>query len=111
MACNENLSLEVKDVIKYDYLRPFVINNYTEFEGHHNLDSEDFQFSYRTNNVTSTLSKIEENASKNGWQRRDLHKKIVSYSKKINIFESKPSLVVVILKIKKNDDRIYFEVN
>ena len=110
LACNENLKLTEKDVVKYHYLRPFIVKNYTEFDGYHNLDSEEFQFSYKTNNMINTLSLIEMKTIKEGWSKSNLGKNAISYSKNIILFESKSSLVVVILKMHENDDRIYFKV-
>ena len=108
-SCNENLNLNEKDVAKYDYLKPFLSNNKTDFEGRHNIDSEDFEFNYKVGNTKSALNEIDAKARKESWSKRSLDANTTSYSKKIKIFESGASLVIVNIKIL-NDDRIYFEV-
>ncbi len=109
-SCNENLSLKEEDVLKYDYLKPFVSCNKIDFKGNHNIDSEDFAFSYEVENTKSVFKQIDERAKKESWNRRDLNTNTISYSKEIEIFKSELSLVVVNIKILENDNRIYFEV-
>ncbi|WP_310554791.1 hypothetical protein [Flavobacterium sp.] len=109
-ACNENLSLNEEDVIKYDYLKPFISSDKVGFKGNHNIDSEDFEFSYEVENTKSVLNEIDERAKKESWNKRNLNANTISYSKEIEIFKSQLSLVVVNIKILENDDRIYFEV-
>lgn len=109
-ACNENLSLNEKDVVKYGYLKPFLSSNRTGFKGNHNIDSEDFEFSYEVENTKNVLNEIDERAKKESWNKRILNTNTISYSKEIEIFKSALSLVVVNIKILENDDRIYFEV-
>lgn len=109
-SCNENLSLNEKDVIKYDYLKPFLISNKTDFEGKHNIDTEDFEFSYEVVNTKRVLNEIDEKAKRESWHKRNLNTNTISYSKEIEIFKSELSLVVVNIKILENDNRIYFEI-
>jgi hypothetical protein len=109
-SCNENLSLKEEDVVKYDYLKPFLSSNKINFKGNHNIDSEDFEFSYEVENTKRILKEIDEKAKKESWNKSNLSSTTISYSKKIEIFKSELSLVVVNIKILENDNRIYFEV-
>ena len=109
-TCNENLSLNEKDVVKYDYLKPFLSSNKVGFKGNHNIDYEDFEFSDEVENTKSVLNEIDERAKKENWNKRNLNANTISYSKEIEIFKSIVNLVVVNIKILENDDRIYFEV-
>jgi len=109
-TCNENLSLNEKDVVKYDYLKPFLSSNKVGFKGNHNIDYEDFEFSDEVENTKSVLNEIDERAKKENWNKRNLNANTISYSKEIEIFKSEVNLVVVNIKILENDDRIYFEV-
>jgi len=111
LSCNENLNLQEKDVKKYDYLKPFVANNVFNLKGKHNIDSEDFEFSYKVSNVQTTLSKIKEKSNIEGWQSHFVDIKTTSYSKKVKLFEAESTLVVVNVMLKDKDDRIYFKVN
>ena len=109
-SCNENLSLKEEDVLKYDYLQPFVLSNKIDFAGQHNIDSEVFEFSYRVENIKNVLKEIDYRAKRENWNKQDIKGNNISYSKKIEIFKSKLTLVVVHIKILENEDRIYFEV-
>lgn len=109
-ACNENLRLNKNDVLKYDYLKPFISSNNTRFEGSHNLDTENFEFSYKVENTENVLNEIDKKAKKENWIKSKLNVNNISYSKKIEIFDSELSLVVVNINLLKNDKRIYFEV-
>jgi hypothetical protein len=109
-SCNENLSLKEEDVLKYDYLKPYLSANKIDFKGNHNIDSEDFEFSYKVENIKNILTEIDRKAKKESWNKRNLNTNTFSYSKKVEIFKSKLSLVVVNIKILENDNRIYFEV-
>ncbi|GEM_PF-1534127 len=109
-SCNENLSLNEKDVVKYDYLKPFLSKDKSDFKGNHNIDSEDFEFSYIVSNTKNTLHEIDEKAMEEGWNKRSINSNTISYTKQIKIFESELSLVVVYIKFFKNNNRIHFEV-
>ncbi|MPT36157.1 MAG: hypothetical protein E2604_13985 [Flavobacterium sp.] len=109
-SCNENLNLNERDVVKYDYLKPFLSKEKNDFKGNHNIDSENFEFSYIVDNTKNTLSEIDEKATKEGWNKRNIDSNTISYTKQIQIFESELSLVVVNVKFSKNNDRINFEV-
>lgn len=109
-ACNENLSLNEKDVVKYDYLKPFLSSNKTGFKGKHNIDSEYFIFSYEVGNTKGVLNEIDERAKNENWNKLNLNANTISYSKEIEIFSTELSLVVVNITILENDKRIYFEV-
>lgn len=109
-SCNENLSIKEEDIVKYDYLKPFLSSDKTNFKGYHNIDSEDFEFSYEVVNTKNALKEINQKANKENWVRLDLSKNNISYSRQIEIFKSELSLVVVNIKILENDKRIYFEV-
>lgn len=109
-SCNENLSLKEKDVLKYDYLKPFIVSKKINFKGNHNIDDENFEFSYKVEDTKNILKEINHNANKAHWIIQDLSTNKISYSKQIKIIKSTLSSVVVNIKILENDDRIYFEV-
>ena len=90
-SCNENLSLKEEDVVKYNYLEPFLSSNKIDFKGNHNIDSEDFEFSYQVKNTKSVLNEIDEKAKKENWNKSNLNTNTISYSKKIGIFKSELS--------------------
>lgn len=110
IACNENLRLNEVDVEKYDYLKPFLVNNKTDFKGNHNIDSENFTFSYEVQNIKRALNEIDQKATEESWNRSNLNRNTISYSKEIEIFKSTLSVIVVKITILENDERIYFKV-
>lgn len=108
-ACNENLKLNENDILKHEYLKPFILIRKSAFKGSHNIDSEKFEFSYKVKNIQNAIIEIDERAEKEKWIKKN-NTNIISYSKKIEIYKSELTIVTVYIKVLKSSNIIYFEV-
>lgn len=110
VSCDENLKLTVEDVKKLEYLNVFISNEFKKFEGHHNIDSELFEFSYEVENLNLFLHSLDENAINQNWNNKQIAKNSLLYFKKIKIFESEKKTVKVYVSFSSDNNRIYFKV-
>lgn len=104
VSCKDIIEQKEKDILKYDYLNPFMIYDERFIQGKLDLDNNILLYSYDVNNVESTMNIIDENAKKEGWKKeKDV------YIKKININEYLIKKVKVSIKI--DNKRIIFMVS
>ena len=85
-SCSDNIYQKEKDLLKYDYLFPFIIKDGEYVKGVLNVDTNELTYYYKVKDIKYTLNNIETEASLNGWKNNNIYqKKICIYSDSFEI--------------------------
>lgn len=102
-SCSDIVSQRQEDLLKYDYLYPFVIKEGEYIKGTLNLDTNELTYSYKVKDLSVSLSNIEKKAHDEGW------KKVGNkYEKEVIIYGNYKEIIRV--GVQKQGDKIKIDV-
>ncbi len=110
-SCNDTVKLKEEDVVKYDWLRPFVININDEFYGTHDIENNILKFNYNVNNPENIISKFDKIAISEKWQINKINNATRAYSKEILIYGYTMKKITIQINYSKDENKIFFNVN
>jgi len=102
-SCNSNIKIKEKDILKYEWLKPFILKNKCIFDdGYHDLDLGTMYFSYSYTNIVqmdSVLFYFDEIAKIENWDLNSKLKDKRIYSKKIDLYPAFDDEIVLQIRI------------
>lgn len=108
ISCDK-IKVSPEDVIKYDWLNPFVFDiEKNSFEGTHDIDTGQLKFNYKLVKSNNILNKLDSIALTEKWEIKNKTLNSRQYIKNIILYES--SLERIVIDIKTEGNSIFFNV-
>ena len=110
-SCTENVALKQEDVMKIDWLKPFIMGVASDFDGTHDIDNGALTFSYKTTQTNDIISALDEVSLLEEWKVDKMNDLTRVYTKNILMYGDtfKTTTIYVIYD---SDSRIIkFKVN
>jgi hypothetical protein len=104
LSCSDKIKQKEKDILKYEYLTPFVLKGQNFINGNLDIDNNHLIYSYEVFDVVGELNRINNQAITEGWERRKN-----GYSKYIPIYDN--SGETIYLSITTIGNKIEFNVS
>lgn len=110
-SCGDTVKLKQEDVVKYEWLKPFVIEVKANFEGTHDIDNGSLKFTYKVEDTKYLISKLDKISMVEKWSVNQLNDTMRVYTKDILMYGevSKKTNITVIYY--DNKRKVSFEVN
>lgn len=110
-SCNDNVQLKKEDVLKYDWLKPFVIEIKNEFEGTHNIDNGILKFNYRVKNSKAIILKLDKISFAEKWKINKVNDTTRIFTKNILIYGETIKKTDVTVSYHISENKLFFDVN
>jgi hypothetical protein len=110
-SCNESVQLKQEDVIKYDWLRPFVIEINNGFEGTHNIDNGILNFNYNVKDSNEIILKLDNVSLIEKWKINIVNDSTRIFTKDILIYGETLKRTNILVNFKRSENKLYFEID
>lgn len=110
-SCNDNIQLKKEDVIKYDWLQPFLIEIKSEFEGIHNVDKGILKFNYSIKNPEEIILKLDNVALVENWTVNKVNDSTRIFTKNILIYGETLKKTNILVNFHQSENKLYFNIN
>ena len=108
-SCNDNVQLKKEDVLKYDWLKPFVIEIKNEFKGTHNIDNGILKFHYSVRDSKAIISKLDKISFSEKWKVNRVNNTTRIYTKNILIYGETIKETKIFVSYHSSEKKLYFE--
>ncbi|WP_353151755.1 hypothetical protein [Flavobacterium sp.] len=109
-SCNDSVQLKKEDVIKHDWIKPFVIEINNELEGIHNIDSGIMKFDYYVKNSKGIIFKLDNIALVEKWNIKRINDSSRVYTKDIQIYGEYFKETNILVTYIRTENKLYFEI-
>lgn len=83
LSCSDEIKQKENDILKYEYLAPFVLKGQKFTKGNLNIDNNQLIYSYEVSDIKDELMRVHNKAITAGWKQRGN-----SYYKYIPLYEN-----------------------
>lgn len=110
-SCNNNVQLKKEDVIKYDWLRPFVIEINNKFEGTHNIDNGILKFKYSVKDSKEIILKLDNVSLVEKWKINMVNDSTRIFTKELLIYGETLKKTNILVNFRRSENKLYFDIN
>jgi len=112
-SCNDDVKINKSDILKYDWLKPFIIDTLTDLSGTHNLDLGiiDFSTDSKKYKIDDYLLHTDSIAKKGNWIFFKIDNNTREYQKTISQSGFLHENYKIIISINKKENRIYYKIS
>lgn len=110
-SCGDTVKLKQEDVVKYEWLKPFVIGVEANFEGTHDIDNGSLKFTYKVKDTKYLISKLDEISMVEKWSVNQLNDTMRVYTKDILMYGEVSKKTNINVIYYDNKSKVSFDVN
>lgn len=110
-SCNDNVQLKKEDVLKYDWLKPFVIEINNDFEGTHNIDNGILKFNYNVKDSKEIILKLDNVSLAEKWKIKVVNDSTRIFTKDILIYGETLKKTNILVSFRRSENKLYFVIN